>query len=152
MKHTTHNTKQIARKRHCSMLNVPCSMNKGISLLFMVIITSVILALSLGTSAIIIQQVRMTGEIGHSVVSFYAADSGIEEILYDLYRSPAPQAQHSDSFGDISFSSTATCGADVAVNACPIGFTIDADCNAANFCLKSTGTYQQTKRALEIKY
>lgn len=130
----------------------PLNSEKGISLLFIVIIMSVILALSLGISAIIIQQTRMMGEIGHSLVSFYAADSGVEEILYDLYQSPIPQAQHSGLCGDASYDSVAKCGAAVSTNACPAGFTIDSDCNASNFCLKSIGVYQKTKRALEIKY
>lgn len=144
--------KIMGRITHKTKHTVPRSTDKGISLLFVVIITSVVLALSLGISAIIIQQTRMMGEVGHSVISFYAADSGIEEILYDLYQSSTPQPEHSGSFGDASFSSVAKCGAGVAVNACPSGFTIDSDCNAQNFCLKSTGVYQKTKRALEIKY
>ena len=60
--------------------------SKGISLLFTVLITSLILAISLGISALLIQEMRMMGEIGYSVIAFYAADSGIEHALYRFYQ------------------------------------------------------------------
>ena len=68
------------------MFHVLCSMEQGISLLFVVMIMGVILAIGLGISGILVQQTRIIGEIGYSVVSFYAADSGIEQELYDLYK------------------------------------------------------------------
>jgi len=36
---------------------------------------------------------------------------------------------------------------------CPLGPDyIGLDCNALNYCLKSAGSYQKVKRAIEIKY
>ncbi len=64
----------------------PPPLEKGISLLFVVLIMSVILAIGMGISGILIQQIRMMGEIGQSIVAFYAADSGIEEVMYNLYQ------------------------------------------------------------------
>ena len=132
---------------------------KGISLLFTVLIMSVILAVGAGISTILIQETQMIGKIGHSVVSFYAADSGVEEQLYDLYKA-APEShlpQHSGSMsittgGVITYSVTAKCSVNTAIEDCYNGFMVDESCSAFNYCIKSIGTYERTKRAIEIEY
>ncbi len=129
---------------------------KGVSLLFVVLITSVILAASLGISGIFIQQTKMMGEIGYSVASFYAADSGVEHELYELYK--APQGELRSGFYNIEVSENAfydveaKCGAEVATGDCPTNFEIDSNCNASNYCIKSVGSYKKVKRAIEITY
>lgn len=125
---------------------------KGISLLFAVLISSVILAIAFGISGILIQQSKMMGEIGYSIVSFYAADSGVEAQLYELYKVENPQPTNTGTLGEASFETTTKCGKDVKKNDCFSGFEIDKDCDAANFCLKSTGMFKDVKRAMEIKY
>ena len=132
---------------------------KGIALLFTMLIMSVILAVGAGISVILIQETKMMGEIGHSVVSFYAADSGVEEQLYDLYKA-APEShlpQHSGSMsittgGVITYSVTAKCSVNTAIEDCYNGFMVDESCSAFNYCIKSIGTYERTKRAIEIEY
>jgi hypothetical protein len=127
--------------------------SRGISLLFVVLITSVILAASLGISGIFIQQTKMMGEIGYSVASFYAADSGIEAQLYNLYKvATSSQSNLSDSWGNVSFETEVKCGASVSLEDCPSNFEIDSNCLASNFCLKSVGSYKKVKRAIEITY
>jgi len=124
---------------------------KGISLLFVVLIMGVILAIGLGISGILVQQTRMAGEIGYSVVSFYAADSGIEQELYDLYK--LPEDEHSPGYpgniGGASYEVVAKCGN--KNEECPSGFDYDSELNAI-YQVKSVGTYQATKRAIEIEY
>ena len=115
---------------------------------------SVILSIAMGVSGILIQQTRMVGEMGKSIVSFYAADSGVERELFDLYKAPYPQSDLSgflsvNSSNDASFNVAVECG---ATSDCLAGFEISPDCSALNFCLKSVGSYQKTKRAIEIKY
>ncbi len=132
----------------------PPPLEKGISLLFVVLIMSVILAIGMGISGILIQQTKMVGEIGKSIVSFYAADSGVERELFDLYKSPYPQSDLSgflsvNGSNDASFNVAVKCG---ATSDCLAGFATSSDCSALNFCLKSIGSYQKTKRAIEIKY
>jgi len=96
-------------------------------------------------------------EIGYSVTAFYAADSGIETALYDLYQSDFPSPSHtpdsSGPYSDISFDTIARCGKDIALEECALGSEyIDPDCDALNYCLKSAGSYEKVKRAIEIKY
>lgn len=145
---------------------------KGVSLLFIVLITSLILAIGLGISALLIQEMRIMGEIGYSVIAFYAADSGIEAAIYDLYTSSTsspPIPEHSDSLdnvdlGEAHYNTLANCcdpsSPDCSLepsedwpSGCPLGADyIDPNCDALNYCLKSAGSYKGVKRAIEIKY
>ncbi len=126
---------------------------EGIALLFVILIMSVILTISLGISAVLIKQIKTAEEIGDSVVAFYAADSGIEKVLYDLYKSSPRASYPPGPCGDASFEAEVKCGASVATDKCPLGSDkIDPTCDAPNFCLKSIGNYQKTKRAIETKY
>ena len=126
---------------------------KGVSLLFVILIMGVILSIGLGISSILVQQIKLMEDIGYSVVSFYAADSGVERQLYELYKAPAPQPENVDSLGEsVSYVATAKCGASISPEKCPSGFEIDSDCDALNFCIKSTGKCQEVKRAIEITY
>lgn len=55
---------------------------KGVSLIITFFILTIILAVVLSISTILYSQVKIIGNIGDSVASFYAADSGIEKTLY----------------------------------------------------------------------
>jgi hypothetical protein len=119
-----------------SDINLKNQKQKGISVLYAVFIMSILMAISFGISAILISQIKMLGEIGHSVVAFYAADSGIEEILLNR-----------DSPLNIDETTLAN-GATYEVFVTPAG----GDCLADYYCIKSIGEYQKTKRAIEINY
>ncbi len=138
-------------------------------MLFVVLITSLVLAIGLGISTIIIQGIKMTSQMGHSVTAFYAADSGIEAALYDLYKSdPQPlYPKHSNQpktgyysdeadFGEYTHYQTQVycCYPDYELCSvvCPENFESDAGCETRNYCLKSLGEYRNVKRAIEIKY
>lgn len=148
--------------------------SEGISLLFMVLITGLILAVSLGISALLIQEMRMMGEIGYSVIAFYTADNGIEEAVYNLYQSPSPTPEHSGYLDSTYYHTWAKCchfefekcsfgnpdNPEEERPICPLGIgnigsndPDDSDyCDAVNYCLKSLGSYKKVKRAIEIKY
>ena len=76
---------------------------KGVSLYFAVIVMALMMAIVLGITSIIIYSLKTVKEIGNSVVSLYAADTGIEKALYDdkQYREtngvPIPAGSYSDS-------------------------------------------------------
>lgn len=55
---------------------------KGVSLYFAVIITSLLLAIVFGLTAILVSQIKIFKEMGDSVKALFAADSGMEKILY----------------------------------------------------------------------
>jgi len=109
------------------------SSNKGVSILLTVLIMSVILAIGLGLSIILIQQTKMMVGIGNSVVAFYAADSGIEKSLYDILKKGGT--------GNVSENWGLNYGYQVTVTPC-----------GSKSCVKSIGTYRETKRAIEVEY
>jgi len=133
---------------------------KGISLLFIVLITGLILAIALGLCAILIQEMGLMTEIGYSVSAFYAADNGIEEALYDLYQHLLPNSEHSGDLNGAQYQTFAKCcNPDLeecsltSPEECLLGITnVDPQCNTKNYCLKSLGSYKRVKRAIEINY
>ncbi|MFH1509751.1 MAG: hypothetical protein ABID67_01200 [Candidatus Nealsonbacteria bacterium] len=110
---------------------------KGISLIFVMLIISVILSISFGVSSILITQIKILRNIGYSVVSFYAADSGIENVLLV---SPPVEIIETD-LGN---------GATFRVEVVPGG---EGECDPVlNYCIKSIGEYYEARRAIEIIY
>ena len=67
-------------------LNV--NMNKGVSLYLAVVIMAILLAIVLGVSAILVSQIKIIRGVENSVIAFYAADTGIEDILYPNRANP----------------------------------------------------------------
>lgn len=69
--------------------------NKGISAFIALAVMTTLLLMLFGLVSIISPQIKMTGEIGKSVIAFHAADSGIERLAeaiyvgYDYYEFPA---------------------------------------------------------------
>lgn len=135
---------------------------KGISLLFIVLITGLILAVALGTCAILIQEIRLMSEIGYSISAFYSADNGIEEALYSLYQTSLPSVEVEGDLEDAHYYAFARCCnpgfehcafGGLEEPECPIGVDyIDSQCDARNYCLKSLGSYKKVKRAIEVNY
>ena len=56
---------------------------RGVSVFLAVIILSILLAIALGLSTILVSQIRMLKGMENSILSFYAADTGVERILYE---------------------------------------------------------------------
>ncbi|QQG45686.1 MAG: hypothetical protein HYW89_02075 [Candidatus Sungiibacteriota bacterium] len=54
----------------------------GITLLLVVVLLSAIFSISLGIFNVVFGELRLSGEIADSFTAFYAADQGIEKILY----------------------------------------------------------------------
>lgn len=111
---------------------------KGISVLYAVFIASVLLAIGLGLSTILIQQIKMMRGIGYSVVAFCAADSGLEMVL--LNRDNPSNIDEIFLPNGASYQVQVTAGGE---GDCPGEFY---------FCIKSIGNYQETSRAIEINY
>lgn len=121
--------------------------NRGVSLLLVIFIMSIILAVGLGISAITVQQIKLLRDIGHSVVAFSAADTGIEQSLYMLYKSGGATSTFSGTCGDATYVVETICGN--LNTSCPSGMTQDGELDAY-YLTKSIGTYRETKRAIEI--
>lgn len=55
---------------------------KGVSLIITFFITIIILGAVLSVSALLHSEIKVIRNVGNSVIAFYAADSGIEKVLY----------------------------------------------------------------------
>jgi len=114
------------------------------------------LALALGISAILLSQTKVIKEMGNSVIAFYAANTGIERVLYidrsicssyeliaDRVNCLKNEVSNIPS-GDLKLDNGAQY--ELVVDAggegtCPSGKT---------YCVKSSGIYKETKRAIRI--
>lgn len=117
---------------------------RGVSLYLAIIIMTILLAIALGLSTIFLGQVVMLREMGYSVIAFYAADTGIEQILMNR-GSPSNLSGYLDLNNNNAKDSDDS-SYEVIVTA------PGSDCTASNFCVKSIGTYQEVSRAIEITY
>jgi len=117
---------------------------KGISIYLALMVMSILLALSLGISTILFGQMKIMKEMGYSVIAFYAADTGIEKILYD------------DSQG-IDIMTTCPESTPCLGNVGDANFSVivispgSLDCpSSVNYCVESVGIFKQTRRAINI--
>ncbi len=117
--------------------------NKGSSLYFAVAIITIILGVALGTSAILVTQIRIIREMGNSVLAIYAADTAIEKALYQIRKENVfPE--------DIDISGTLSNNSQYEINNVLSGG--DEECDALNYCIKSIGKYQKVQRSIEIEF
>ena len=117
-------------------------MEKGVSIYLVILISTFILAVALGLSTILISRIKVSHEIGYSVVALYAADSGIEEILYKIRVSKECDPDNDcPPFPCCTYSGT--------LNAASYNVYVSS---TSPVIIKSNGTYQSIRRAIEISY
>lgn len=118
------------------MLNTNNKNQKGVSLYFAIVILSILSAALLVLIDISISQIKVIQTLGDSVVAFYGADSGIERVLYGLYKqgySPVLEdCPYSESLNGASYE---VCISDYSTST-----------------IWSTGSYKKTKRRIEINF
>jgi hypothetical protein len=113
--------------------------NKGVSVYLAIMTVGILLALALGINAILIGQIKITREMGDSVVAFYAADSGIEQVLLE------DNPKNLDGYEGYLDN-----GAKFNISVYSGG---EGGCDPEKvFCIKSLGTYKKVKRAIEVQY
>lgn len=127
---------------------------KGVSIYLTVMIMALILSVALGMGAILVGQIKMVRNMGYSVVSFYAADTGIERAMYAIRKESSPY---------VPGSSSQLCGAgNYFGNTCQLdnGAIYSIEDNSApncggsgiDVCISSKGKNQKTNRAIEISW
>jgi hypothetical protein len=114
---------------------------KGVSIYLVIVMMSVLLAVALGLTSIIIGGSKIAENLGYSVKAFHAADTGIEKALYNInITSGTCDNDTSDgSFGtDYSYDVTMTNSGE--------------DCSATGTLITSLGQYKTVKRKIEVSY
>lgn len=121
------------------------SHEKGLAIVLALFILSGVLALALGASTLMLRDLRLGRTAGFSAIAFFGADAGIEKIL-TLRNDPM-------SF-TLCITEATSCtlpnGTVYWIERTPGGV---GSCPAVNnFCIKSTGVYMGTRRAIEVNY
>jgi len=111
-------------------LSKKMSQKGSISIYLSIMLLSVLLLISSGISILMLNQIKMSSQTGHSTVSYYAAESGIERCLYDM-RKGSGTCNYSNEALDNSA-------------------TYDTTWNAGGYPINSTGYYLETNRAIEV--
>lgn len=122
---------------------------KGALLYFALVIMVILLAIGLSLSVIIIGQLRMIKGMGDSVVALHAADTGIEEALYALYKVPNTTLPFGrNGYLDLNQNTQQDPNEPTyQVNALARDTVCPAP--AQYYCLRSIGTYLEVRRAIE---
>lgn len=131
---------------------------KGVSLYITVVILSVILAVVLGLSTILVAQIKMVRGIGYSVVAIYAADTGVEQALAGIYSENYESSYEGSLLDDQADQASYTtevaccaiCGDDCKIKDTNGDSILDPNCTATKYCIRSTGKYKNTSRAIEV--
>jgi len=135
---------------------------KGVSLIFIIFLASIIVSIALGLSIVTFSQIKMMRNIGDSELAFYITDTVAERHSYiflkkgaDYFKNnflPVPATYTSfDSFlTGASYSYRVYCPS----AACQTAYTFPTNINCVtdNFCLQSFGAYKGISRAMEIIY
>jgi len=103
---------------------------RGVSLYITFMIMTVLLVISLGVSSLLISQLKMLRRMGGSVNALYAADTGIEKLLYNIYykRKLEDATENWDS---------------------EYGYVANIVICSENTCLRSKGEYEGIFRAFQ---
>jgi len=104
---------------------------KGIALLLTVIVVPIVLSVAVLIASVVITQLKLAGDINHSTIAIYAADSGMEWQLYQIRNGvsvPAP----------------------VMFNGAAVSATVTGD--FPNFTIKSLGSVRDVNRKFQVSF
>lgn len=112
---------------------------RGVSLYLTVMILTLILAMALGISSLLVSQIRLGHDLGDSVLAFYATETGVERSLFALSQGETgPQWQETLSNNASYVANFENPGE----GGCPA--------TVLNYCLKSIGVYNGIRRGIRI--
>ena len=130
---------------------------KGVAIYLVLVVMVIFLDLSLGLSMILFTEILNVREIDYSVVAFYAADSGIEEVFYkDLKEcrdTGCDAITYCDACTGLKFDYSATGSLDLGETDAyySVGFHRTASPPTTKTA-SSTGSFQKTRRAIQVDY
>jgi len=123
---------------------------KGISIFLVVIVLAVISGVALGLTRIIITEVQTQRGIENSVFTFFAAEAGLEQILYIDIKNSGCDASclqgHADSLGVLGVVSLPNDATYKIIVEAP-----SSDCNGIVYCATSIGSFGKGRRVISIE-
>ena len=109
---------------------------KGVSLYLAIVIMSILSAVALGLITLSISRIKMVSGLENSVMSFYAANTGIEHSLYNI-RKEDGTGEVSDILGETSYN---------------VSVDVNGTTTVKSIGTYREGTYRETKRVIEVNY
>ena len=116
------------------MCNINMSNQKGVSLYLALVVMFLLSAVALGLINISISGIKIAQGLENSVISFYAANTGIEHSLYDIRKDGGPGIVSGSLLGGET------------------NYNVSVSINGGETTIKSIGIYRNTKRAIEVNY
>ena len=111
---------------------------KGVVLYLTIMVLSVLTASLLALISLAVSQIKIIWTAADSINAFYAADSGIEEVLFHIYKQGFDPAGHK---GECPYSGrVGQASYQVCVS------------QTSGSSINSVGSYKNTKRAIEINF
>jgi len=112
--------------------------NRGITLLITLVILSALIAAVTGVASIFVREIATAGFVDDSVIAIMAADAGMEKMLYATRKLS----------GDPTTSYNATLSNGATYTTCPS----PGSCTASPVQIRSTGTFNDAQRTLEVTF
>jgi len=116
---------------------------RGASLVLTLLILSVILAIAFGVSSLILGGVKISQNAPKSLKAYYAAETGIEQSLYD--------ARKGSGASDIGAPPACSGGGAICLDDTDACYSVDFTVGDPN-TIESFGCYKGTRRAVEATY
>jgi len=121
---------------------------KGVSLFISIMVLSAIMAIGFGLSSLLIGEIEISRDINNFVPAIYAADSGIERVLYKLRKNgdfiSCPDTGACTISGAMSNGAGYTAIVlDSGVSWCPV---------ASAICIRGLGNLADTHRGFEVTF
>jgi len=107
---------------------------RGIALYIVIILLSVFVTVVFTLTSVSLSQIRISWQAGYSVKAFGAADSGVEQALYNIRKI--------DSFGNISQTNLDSGSS----------YSVIINYSTTTAIIQSKGEFRQARRAIEAKY
>ncbi len=131
------------------------SHQKGISIYIVLVLLFVLFGLTMGLSVLILGQLKILSSMGDSIVAYYAGEAGIEEMIYrtktqNEFTSPLSSNLGNNSSFEVSMYCAEGVG-ECVDNCSGSPCTTPSWCDI-RFCPISKGTFQDTNRAVRVKY
>ena len=138
----------MCQNRMLKAKNYKLKTERGVSLYMILMIMAMLLGIGFGMSALLLNQFDTLKGIGYSVLAFYATEAGVDRVLYIDQKECADDPerftclQGAVPLGDQTLSN----GAQYLLIIEPPG----GACTASTYCVKSVGTYKQSRRAVRV--
>lgn len=107
---------------------------KGVSLLLTILVMAALLSIAIGLARLTLGEIKLVRDIPVSLVAYYAAETGVEEALFQEWQTP--EGAHSSS----------DC---LANNSC---YVVSVERTGSSVKVTSVGSYQNTKRSIEVSF